>query len=101
MTREHVGALGIVSICVMAVVGIVQSAPGDLGAAQAKFESTRTWPTQAEFDDWRGTGAMQCEDHKRLRICRISWSRFQDGKPIGKDRATLACSPDECAWVDP
>lgn len=72
-----------------------------LDRAQARFEHRDKWPTPADFAGWRSSGALKCRDFPSLRICEAIFPLFDDGKPIGKDRVTFACSPDDCQWVDP
>lgn len=69
--------------------------------AQTRFEHRDKWPTPDDFNGWRVSGALKCKDFPSLRICEAIFPFFDDGKPVGKDRVTFACSPEDCQWVDP
>ncbi len=103
MSKGYSGLIvsGVLTAAILAIVAISRPSLDD---AQDAFEHRDVaWPTPADFEGWRASGALKCRDRKGLRICEATWKLFSpdDGKPFGKDRVTFACSVSECAWVDP
>lgn len=105
VSSQSTVALGFIGMCCAFIVAVLLlsgcSETSSLDAAQRSFEHSANWPAPSDFESWRATGALKCHDYDDLRTCEAVFSRFEDGRPIGKDRVAFACSPSVCVWVDP